>query len=408
MPDNDIKYAGFLSYRHVRIIGWFCLVLAQFAVIMKLNIKLDPASASSLEPAVNVFSAFAALPVPLFMLANFTMIMQKKGSYKSLFITYGGAALGLYLLANFVVFHYAFQTMNKIDPAVNWGDTARLFGTMLPLLGKTGYSLNMMIDMLLCVLLFFFANYIPNSKLFQGKRIYLFRAMIALPILIEIGGFIIKYCIGNVYFTIPSYVFFLLPSKPPLVFLAFLAIIVCMKIGERHYLRIEGNTREKYEVFCTTKAHSLKVSILISIVFVVVALIDLAAFVISVYAIYNSVASTVPMVDEYVVETIANKAQVMYDSGLGGAFPLILVAPIAMFFSYTKKHKNPQLDKFVPILGIGLIALVYLEGTFQVITNNMPNFIEKIKNAVMGEGEEEIPTNASFFLTNFCANIKLF
>ena len=39
---------------------------------------------------------------------------------------------------------------------------------------------------------------------------------------------------------------------------------------------------------------------------------------------------------------------------------------ISMLFSYTKSHKNKRIDMIIPIAAIALIALVLIEGGFQL------------------------------------------
>ena len=167
--ENDIKYSGYLSYRHLRIIGWICLAISQIAIIMNLQTKLNPASAEQLNVWKTVLSYIATLPLPLFFLANYSQMTQKKSNFKSMFISYGGIALGLYILCNFIVLHYGYRTMKAFDPTTTYGDAVTFFGILLPAAGKVGYSLNIFIDMLMITFLFFFIYYEP-TKFFVGKK----------------------------------------------------------------------------------------------------------------------------------------------------------------------------------------------------------------------------------------------
>ena len=408
MPENDIKYGGYLSYRHLRIIGWVCLIIAQVAVILKLEVKLAPDTASVVDTWTTIISIFAGLPVPLFLLANFSTILQKRGDYKSLFIKFGGLALVMYILANFLVFHYGYRTLAAVNPSLNWGDAADLFGQLLPLFGKTGYTLNIFIDMLLVVLMFFFANYEPKTKAFEGKRVYLFRAMIILPVAYEVAAILIKYHIGMGNMTIPSPIFFLLPSKPPLIFAAFFVIVVGLKFSEWRYLRREGNTKEKFEQHILTRAHSLKISIGISVAFAIFAIADLALMIGLLFASYAQYAAIAGITPEEVELLAMNRMDVFENIGIGGSVGLILVIPLVMLFSYTKQHKNPKIDLIIPIAGVALIALVLIEGTFQVVTLNIGSFFEKLRQIineyVNGESEGE---PSAHLLISWVRNIHL-
>ena len=61
--------------------------------------------------------------------------------------------------------------------------------------------------------------------------------------------------------------------------------------------------------------------------------------------------------------------------GFGGSVYLIFLAPVVLLFSYTRKPKNPWLGLLIPVAGICLILLIYLEGIHQLLYH-LP--IEKI------------------------------
>jgi hypothetical protein len=57
---------------------------------------------------------------------------------------------------------------------------------------------------------------------------------------------------------------------------------------------------------------------------------------------------------------------------------MIFLIPIILLFSYTRNHKNPKADTFIPIGGVALAFLVGIEGTYQGIVMNLPILMEKI------------------------------
>ena len=410
MPENDIKYGGYLSYRHLRIIGWVCLVIAQIGVVLNLEAKLAPDAAQAVEIWNMVIAIFAGLPVPLFLIANLSIVLQKRGDFKSLFIKFGGMALGMYFLANFLVFHFGFRSMHAINQAITWADTAELFGMMLPLFGKTGYTMNIFIDLLLVVLMFYFTNYVPRAKVFEGKRIILFRLLILLPIAYEVLGVIVKYNIGMVEWSIWSPIFFLLPSKPPVIMGAFVVIVLGLKLSEFFYLRRPGKTPEMFERHITTNAHGFKISIFIAIVCFVAAIIDvLLVFGMTILAAAELTSLYPTATSDELGALLLARLDVFSAIGFGESVGLILVVPLILLFSYTKKHKNPKIDLLIPAVGIAFIGIVLVEGTFQVITLNLPTAIAKLKEAMnqwLGM-EETPPASALRIATNFLTNIRL-
>ena len=374
--DNDIKYKGFLSYRHLRIIGWLCLAAAQLSTIFALASLIDPSFGQSFQNIKTILSFVGALPVPLFLLANFSNILRKKNDYRSLFILYGGGALGMYLFANFLVFHFGYGFVNKFVSAYDLWDVSMLFGRLLPSLGTQGYTLNIFIDLLMCTLLFFFMNFKP-SGVTSEKKMLGFRLLVILPIAYEIAGIVIKYMIGMGQLALPSFVFFLLPGKPPLVFLAFVMVVFILKIGELNYKKRHDGSEELYQEHLQTNAHSFKTSIIISIVFLVIAILDLLALITLVIHAFV-VASAATQVEEEITLLATKEINTWVGCGFGGAACLFLIIPIVLLFSYTKEHKNPKLDKFVPIVGVGLIVCVYIEGIFQVLLFSIDTLIEKL------------------------------
>ena len=399
--ENDIKYGGYLSYRHIRIIGWLCLIIAQISLVLQLEAKLAPDTAKTIDNVNQVLSIIADLPVPLFLLANFSTIVQNRGNYKALFKKFGIMAAGMYVLANVLIFYYGFRTLRAFDETINFGNALRIFGELLPALGKTGYVLNIFIDMLLVVLMFFFMNYTPKCKAFEGKRIILFRLLVLLPIAYEVVAIFVKYSISMSKFTIPSPVFFLLPSKPPLIFAAFVVIVFCLKIAQVLYIR-RHHSLERYEEYVLTKAHSVKVSLAMAIVFVIFAFIDAALVVGLFYKVAIECAPAYADQDPEVVSLmILDRLNVYLSIGIGGATGLILVAPLVLLYSYTKKHNNPKIDTLIPIAGIALLVFTIAEGMFEVITLNMPLFVQKIRDAVekWSDGGTEPTAEAQAALT---------
>ena len=385
---NDIKFKGPLSYRELRIIGWAFIVLAQIAVILNLNTKINPANGIYLDGWANFFQALSYFSLPLFLVANMACIIQKRDNFKNMLLFYGGAALGMYLLGNFVVFHYGRGLMNSISPTT-WGEAADLFGLLLPALGKNGYVFNIFIDLFLCSLMYFFLYYQPK-KYFKDKKIIWFRLMVLLPILYEIGAMIIKFRISFVYMIIPSYVFFLLTSKPPFMLLAFLLLILLFKIDERKHIKKLNKTEKELEEHKKTNAHSLLVSLQMSVIFIVVTILDV---IVSLLVFAGVSVQMHALEDQALLSGIANQ---LSNIGFFGSATLVILIPVFILFSYKKEPKNKNIDKFIPIVGIGLILFVYVEGIFQTITHQLPIIIAKIEDIFSGgdtppeEGGEEL------------------
>ena len=372
--ENDIKYRAPLSYRYLRIIAWVCLIIAQIGMVAKLNIRIIPGSEAQIGWVKDMGEIFATFPLPLFLLANFAVMYQKRDSWKKMLMFYGGVALALYIVANVVIIHYGYGFVNAFAQ-IDFMDMAKGFGILLFGLGKTGLVFNIFIDLFLCALVFYFLNYKPKS--FQGKKLIIFRSFVIIPILYEVGSILIKYFASLGQMDLPFFVFFLLTSKPPLMFAAIIALFVILKIEEirkrkQHLNNDFVNEHRK------TNAHSLRFSIIIAITFFAAGIIDLIIYLSSSYALASSLVVDVEDVDAASFLAL----YVISHLGFGDASTLMLVAPLALLFSYTKVHKNKKIDPFIPVAGVALILFVYLEGLFQIMVINVARVVEIIKDII--------------------------
>ena len=46
---------------------------------------------------------------------------------------------------------------------------------------------------------------------------------------------------------------------------------------------------------------------------------------------------------------------------------MILLIPVIIFFDYTKTYKNKIVDIIIPAAGLALVALVYVEGLYDIL-----------------------------------------
>ena len=348
--EQDIRYRGPLSYRHLKIAGWICLAIAQVLVLITLFNNLRP-GAVTLSPIVSfVLMMFGSLPIPLFILSNFSQILDSDKGYKTLLLSNGLAAAGIIILFLFLYMRYAVGLAGAL-----FGDKTigmQSLNQLLALLTKNnGAAFNFFVDFFLCTLVMFFLNYRPK-RFFTGKKVRIFRCFIAFPILYEIAALILKYLAASEILIMPAVLFPFLPTKPLLMFLVFLVLAIFIKNRERQFCK-NDRIHEEYLAFLETNRNSLHFSIFAAIVFVIAGLIDVILF---------SILSNVHL--EGQAQTIA----VIRSLGLGGGTSgLLLLAPFTLLFSYTRKHKSYLPDLIIPAVGIMLIVLVYLEGIFQAV-----------------------------------------
>ena len=96
--ENDIRYRGPLSYRGLRILSWFFLIVAQIGVLLALGSKFDAGLAAKVKTLPDILSGAKDIMMPLFLVATFATILNGSRTYKSMLMFYGGDAIALILL----------------------------------------------------------------------------------------------------------------------------------------------------------------------------------------------------------------------------------------------------------------------------------------------------------------------
>ena len=364
--DKDIKYRGPLSYRYLRLIGWICMSIMFVSMMLGVATMIkgaigtvDPGRQATVERISGILSLFSALPLPLFLMANFAIILQQKNNYKKLILGYLKILLAIYVGFIVIYYHFVVVLLMRVEN-MSFLDARLASIEIFTALGKqNGLVVNVFIDLFCCVLIMYFIDYTPK-KYFQGKKIILFRLLVLLPVLYEVGSAILMGLLGmnSIYtdfkFSLPPEILPLIGKKPIGMIFAFLFICIYIKLRQRHYMK-KGGTQEGYELYQKTNRNSLRFSALMAITFAVVAILDFIAILVPAVALIGNNP------DASNTENIIN---VLSNFTLGKSICLILVIPFVLLFSYTKQHNNEKLDKFVPFIGIGLVVVAIVETLF--------------------------------------------
>ena len=361
--ENDIKFSGPLSYRHLRIIGWVCMIIAQLGTVFAFGTSFNP-NMAYFGTAASVLKGFSSVTAPLFLIAAFSLVLNAKDGYKRLIILYIGLFLLVYGALVFVHQHYIYSVVYKMT-----GDSGYAYQTADMILSKFTsnqfYAMNIFVDLLLCTLFTFFINYTP-TKYFQNKKIHLFRSFAIFPFIYEVLSVVLKMLSARGIIGLNIYVYPLLTTKPPVTFLIFVGMAFFIKFREHYYLK-KGLTRRDYQKFLNTNVNSLHFSIALSIMILIGVVIDLVALIGIAMAIYNS--SIVPSGQETQVALASFVLTMSY--GFGGCLPLILVIPLVLLFNYRKKYSNGLIDIIIPVAGIVLVIFTLIEGGFEVLKDTI-------------------------------------
>ena len=373
-PENDIKFRGIFSYRHFRIAGWVCMAMTIASILIGLGMKLSPRVAEKYASVHSILSFFAELGVFLFLFANFAVIIDKKSSYKKLFITYGALSAGFVLL--FADVYYRF--LGGIVGAM--GDVIGEPISTAELMGGGFKAFNVFLDMLLCTAVIFFIDYRP-TKYFVGKKLYIFRAFAVIPIIYELVCILLKYFCTVEGLKLHPMVSPFLTTKPVLCFLLFVRMAFYVKGRETKFLK-HGKTLEDYDAFMKTNWNSFQFAKKFALMAFIYGIVDLILVLVMIFLRLANAgvweqfleAGTDNQEAIQVLEYVIDEAKVI---GFGGAAMMIFIAPFILLFSYTKSYKKSKVDTLIPVGAIAVIVLVGIEVLRKLLVL-MPEKIVKL------------------------------
>ena len=136
--------------------------------------------------------------------------------------------------------------------------------------------------------------------------------------------------------------------------------------------RKKGKTEEEYKEYTRTNVHSLRFSIYTSVVILITGIIDLLVYIIGTVALTISFSGIdlKEALTEDAIYTMKHGLVPLTSSivgawGFGKHCDMVLLIPIILLFSYTRKHKDEIVDAMIPIGGIVLAILVAFECVYQ-------------------------------------------
>ena len=304
-------------------------------------------------------------------------------------------------------------------------------------------SFNIFVDLFLCTLVMFFLNYEPKHIFKGQKIRIFFRLFTVFPIAYEVISIILKIRCANGQIMLPVWVFPLLTVKPPMTFVLFIALAVYVKTRERRFRRHGKTHEEYQAFLKTrrnSRNFSVFLAVMLVVISIVdfVILVGMSVWQTAVSydrdiqvqveeqiraagdgedmpgleaaapeglaaetahaevtAAETAVSETADGTaaqgtaegdpaangpDEEQLEVYAMESlNAMTAVGFGESAHLVLLAPLVLLFSYTRIPRNPKLSMFIPIVAIGLIVLLFMEGAYQGIGKLMRDHSEELK-----------------------------
>ena len=335
--EDDIRFRGPLSYRHLWILGWIAISFKVLSMVIALGVVIDPNQPQWVLNLQTVSMILAEFALPLFLFGNFAVLLDGKRSFKEQLIKFGALSLLVVVLYLLVTEHYLLEVGTAIteDPAmVQKGIEDLLFSMTM----EGGLSFNLFLDMFLCTLLLFFLEYDPK-RFFTGKKRIIFRCFAILPILYEAGSLAVRIMITYEMIQ-PSFLIYpFLTTKPILSFVLFVILVFFIKFREFRFLR-HGRTKEEFKAFSQTNRHSLHFSVFASVMILITCVMDFILFVILTFVRMGPLEEVVEYTEEMLAENAVRSSAAVAGWGIGKHMAMVVIIPIILLFSYTRTHKN--------------------------------------------------------------------
>lgn len=346
-----------LSYRHLRILGWLCIAASQIGILLSLASVLDVPIPNAARWS-SVCNQIGVIAVPLFLLANFVVILNGSKKQSSLLLMYGGYSVAICLCYYFVVAHYLYGLLSAA--AKEGSDPQRDLELFLRSLSSSGFiSFNVFLDLFLCTALSLFAFERPKKR-FQGKKLRIFRAFAVIPILYEVASVLLKALTSMGRIDMPVWLFPLLTTKPPMMFMLFAGMVLIIKLQERHYEK-GGETPAQSEASIRSYVNTRYFSFSLMGLMIVAALLDILLK----HVLPSAIIDAFPA--DAAISPYEAAKQAVSSWGFGRTSLLLFLAPFSLLISFSKTYKKSMIDMMIPIISVVLIVFMMFEGVFQVI-----------------------------------------
>lgn len=358
--ENDRRYRGPLNYQHFQMLGWLCIVASVALGMLQAGVRLDTRVEERFGSIIPVLQYMAELSLPFLLISNFSRILNNAEGYKKQLLRNGACAVGIAAACVLIVWRYVIGSAEMLvtDP---W-DVTPIVTTTFRAMNEGGFiAVNIFVDLFLCTLFMFFLNVRPK-KVFTGKKVLFLRVLALIPIAYEVACLVFKFQAAKGEITLPLWSFPLLTVKPPMTFVLFVFLALHMKAREYRFCR-HGRSHEEYQEFLQSNRNSLHFSVYLAIMLVVTAVIDFVLLIV----MSTAAAPSVEAIQGAGEEEIYRWVEIAETVGFGNSVSLAFIAPLMLLYSYSRQPKSKMISTFVPMIGIGLIALVILEGIHQGI-----------------------------------------
>ena len=333
---TDVKYKAPFSGKLLQVAAYLLLIFSHFHLMSVFVQAIQYEDVPEWLDAMLKFSdVIKSTSLPLLLLAAFNTIMNKSRDIRLFVIQYIVCSLILFSIYILVFYRYLVGTFSVIfDLSIEDTATA-IFDFLLESVPKF-MNYNIFVDLATCSLFFFFIYYTPKNK--SKKFLIFFRSLCIIPVLIVVGCCFFNYTVEFHEIVYPPAILFILPCRSPSMHLIFFLLALFIKY---RYIIV---TKLRGEEYCNLYKGSNKDNLVFSLF----------------------CASTILIVSLF--DYLCSFSPVMLAMGFGDSYTLAIVAPITLLFAYNKPIKASSLDILIPLISIGLIGIIYIEGVYLLLT----------------------------------------
>lgn len=336
---TDIKYKAPFSGKLLQVAAYLLLILSHFHM-MSIFVQIV-----QYEDTPGWFSAMLqfsdimkSMTLPLLLLAAFNTIMNKSRDIRLFVIQYLVCSLILFTIYILAFYRYLVGFFSLLFDLSQAETAAGIFDFLISSVPKV-MNYNIFVDLANCALFFFFIYYTPKNK--SKKFLIFFRSLCAIPVLIVVGCCIFNYTIEFYEVVYPPAILFILPCRSPSMHLIFFLLALFIKYRYAIVTRLRGE--EYCRLYKGSNRDNLVFSLFCAATIIVVSLFDY----------------------------LCSFSPTMVAMGFGDLYTVALIAPITLLFAYNKPIKATPLDILIPLISIGVIAFIYVEGAYLLFTGIM-------------------------------------
>lgn len=335
---TDVRYKAPFSGKLLQVMAYAILIFSHFylmfvfaqEVIVAENV---PGWAFAMLQFSDVIKGAA---LPLILLAAFNTIMNRSRDVRLFAIRYVICSLVLFLLYILIFYRYLVGTVSLFFDLPAKEVAAEVFDFLIASVPKF-MNYNVFVDLANCSLFFFFISYTPKR---QNKKLLVFiRSLSVLPILAVVGCCVFNYTVAFWEIAYPPEILFILPCRSPSMHLIFFALALFIKYRYALVARFKGE--EYCDLYKGSNKDNLTFSVFCALTIIAVSLIDF----------------------------LFSFSPIMCAMGFGDSYAVAIVAPLTLLFSYNKPIRSSSLDILIPLLSIGIIAFIYIEGVFMMFSS---------------------------------------